>query len=324
MLQLPTLFELITLHSTPGDETDVNHFLTEKFESNGLQVSQHGPYAMSATFSNYNSEKPTILICAHMDSPGFIVESVSPTKVTLVPIGGVHFEEDEVQGVLKTIKGLTTVTIIKTEVGSVTTYNCERVGDVQAGDRVCYQANPQMNEKGEIHAPFLDNRVGCFMLVEIAKHYKNQTDLPFNLVFGATGTEEFGGFGASVLANQIKPDYVICLDATYTDKAQKVELGQGPVITLSDRSVILSMVQRQNLQNMFYDFGVYVQYEVYNYSGTDARAFPAMGLIAPVIALLLPTTGNHEPIEVCDFADLDEMFKAIVVLIERSKEYELF
>jgi len=324
MLHLPTLFNLISLHSTPGDETEVNHFLTQNFESIGLTVTQHGPYAMSASRESQSPEKPTILICAHMDSPGFIVESVGATKISLVPIGGVHFEEDEVQGTLKTIEGLTNIVITKTETKSETTYQCARVASVQAGDRVCYQANPQMNEKGEIHAPFLDNRAGCFMLTEVAKHYKEKDNLPFNLVFGATGTEEFGGFGASVLANQIKPDYVICLDATYTDKAQKIELGQGPVITLSDRSVILSMAQRQNLQNMFYDFGVYVQYEVYNYSGTDARAFPAMGLTAPVMALLLPTTGNHEPIEICDFADLDEMFKAIVVLIERSKEYELF
>ena len=324
MLHLPTLFNLIGLHSTPGDETDVNQFLTDSFESEGLTVFQHGPYAMSAKFTNYEAEKPTILICGHMDSPGFIVESLAPTKVSLVPIGGVHFEDDKTEGVLKTIEGLNNVVITKNESDHKTIYSCQRVGGVQAGDRVCYQANPQMNEKGEIHAPFLDNRVGCFMLIELAKKYKNSQELPFNLVFGATGTEEFGGFGASVLANQIKPDYVICLDATYTDKAQKIELGQGPVITLSDRSVILSMAQRQNLQNMFYDFGVYVQYEVYNYSGTDARAFPAMGLCAPVIALLLPTTGNHEPIEVCDFADLDEMFKAVVTLIERSKEYKLF
>ena len=324
MLHLPTLFNLISLHSTAGDETDVNKFLTDSFETEGLQVSQHGPYAMSATMGIPQAEKPTILVCAHMDSPGFIVESIMVTKVSLVPIGGVHFEGEKADGVLKTIDGLKPVLITKDTSGEEIIYSCERIGSVQAGDRVCYHANPQMNEEGKIMAPFLDNRVGCFMLVELAKKYKDSKNLPFNLVLGATGTEEFGGFGATVLANQIQPDYVICLDATYTDKAQKIELGQGPVITLSDRSVILSMAQRQNLQNMFYDFGIYVQYEVYNYSGTDARAFPAMGLIAPVIALLLPTTGNHEPIEVCDFADLDEMFKAIVVMVERSKEYELF
>jgi endoglucanase len=320
MLHLSTLFQLINLHSTPGDETEVNQFLTQQFEELGLQVQQHGPYAMSASQKSFNPQIPTVLVCAHMDSPGFIVESIGATKVSLVTLGGIQFESTTTPGLLKTVEGFTPVTITK-EPDS--TYSCQRVGEVQPGDRVCYQANPQINDRGEIHAPFLDNRVGCFMLLELAKKYKDSPQLPVNLVFGATGCEEFGGSGATVLAQQVKPDYVICLDATYTSSSQKIELGGGPVITLSDHSVILSIAQRQKLQEMFYDYGVYVQYEVYNYSGTDARAFPAVGLTAPVIALLLPTQGNHSPIEIGDFADLEEMLEAITVLIERSIEYGL-
>jgi putative aminopeptidase FrvX len=47
-----------------------------------------------------------------------------------------------------------------------------------------------------------------------------------------------------------------------------------------------------------------LQTEVYNYSGTDARAFPHQGLPAPVYALLLPTRGNHTPTETAHVADL--------------------
>jgi putative aminopeptidase FrvX len=57
-----------------------------------------------------------------------------------------------------------------------------------------------------------------------------------------------------------------------------------------------------------------IQFEAYNYSGTDARAFPAQGRTAPVIALLLPTRGNHSPIETADTDDLKHWEKAIKAL----------
>ncbi len=324
MLDLPKLFELVQLHATPGDEDDVREYLTNHWQASGWEVKNHGPYAVTAVAKTTSIEKPTILVCAHMDSPGFIVESVEAKSVTIIPLGGIDFEEDTVAALLKTATSQHSVTVTKKEHEGETIYSCERVINVKPGDRVCYKAEPKMDEAGIIHTPFLDNRIGCFMLLELAKHYSADSELPFNLVFGATATEEFGGFGATVLANQVKPDYVICLDATYTSKSQKITMGDGPVITLSDKSVVLSIRQRQELENLFYDYGVYSQFEVYNYSGTDARAFPAVGLVAPVIALLLATEGNHSPVEKCDFEDLGTMFQAITVLIERSKEYNLF
>ena len=89
-------------------------------------------------------------------------------------------------------------------------------------------------------------------------------------------------------------------DITYTDEKQAIRMGQGPVITLSDASVLLSPTLRDRLLQA----PVPLQTEVYNYSGTDARAFPAQGIPTPAIPVLIPTEGNHSPCEILHPADL--------------------
>lgn len=326
MLKLTWLLDLLRLHATPGDEDEVREYLTEEFDKMGLLVRNHGPYAMSAVVGEYREELPTVLVCGHMDSPGFIVEQIAKPKLKVVKLGGAHFEEDEVKAVLKTASAQFPVTLkkeTKENEDDDTIFYCEYVAGVKLGDRVCYYSDPQLDQDGILTSPFLDNRVGCYMLLELASAYRDK-EFPFNLVLGANGTEEMCGFGARVLANAVKPDFVVCVDATYTSKEQRISMGDGPVVTLSDASVLMSIKQRESLLELFYDFGVYIQTEVYNYSGTDSKAFPMLGLPATVIALLLPTEGNHTPEEKCNVEDLEIMLNAIKVLAERGKEYGMY
>ncbi len=323
MLNLPWLLDLVALHGTPGDETDVNNFLTQELENLGCEVTKHGNYAISATVAPINPELPTILVCGHTDSPGFIVDGLHGDKLSIVKIGGASFDGASTPSVVKTSSSHWPSTIHKIEnEDGETIYKCDRVSGVKLGDRVCYKSSPVIDENGLLKAPFLDNRVGCYMLLELAKYFHGK-ELPFNLVLGANGTEEMCGFGAKILGQAIQPDFVICLDATYCNKSQDIAKGKGPVITLSDASALLSIEQRENLLELFYDFGIKVQTEVYNYSGTDAKAFPNLGLPCPVIPLLLPTDGNHSPIEVCDIEDLETMLEAVIFLAQNADDYDL-
>jgi putative aminopeptidase FrvX len=71
---------------------------------------------------------------------------------------------------------------------------------------------------------------------------------------------------------------------------------------VSDASVILSPKERDQLLTCSHP----LQTEVYNTSGTDARAFPVLGNTMPVLALLLATRGNHSPIESIHKKDLED------------------
>jgi endoglucanase len=177
---------------------------------------------------------------------------------------------------------------------------------VRPGDRLCFHGALAAAADGRLTGPFLDNRLGCAVLCELARRLATAAT-GVNVVLGATACEEMGGFGAPVLAQAIRPDLVICLDATYDSAETDVHLGGGPVLTLSDASVLLGCRERDRALEFAAAAGISLQTEVYNYSGTDARAFPHLGLPGRVYPLLLPTTGNHSPQETAARGDVEAL-----------------
>jgi putative aminopeptidase FrvX len=120
----------------------------------------------------------------------------------------------------------------------------------------------------------------------------------------------------------VAPDLVVCLDATYEAPEQGVCLGKGPVLTLSDASVLLSVEVRDRVLAWAEANGLPLQTEVYNYSGTDARAFPQQGLPARVLPVLLPTRGNHTPVETASVADLESWFRFVLAFVLSPPDWE--
>lgn len=316
------LEELVRAHSTPGDEGEVRNLLVQSWERGGLCVSQHGQYAVSAALAREAGDnRPVALVCAHMDSPGFTVDAIFPEKIRLVPLGGAHFDADSAVGRLKTGRGEMPVEIHqeRADERSRPSYFASTDCDwIAHGDRVCFTAEPEFCDDGMIRSPFLDNRLGCWALCRLAEKLGTLIS-DFHVILGATACEEIGGFGAPVLARAVVPDLVVCLDATYEDETQGVLIGQGPVLTLSDASVIISPAERDRWLTVFNSAGVPLQTEVYNYSGTDSRAFPHAGLPAPVYALLAPTRGNHTPMEEGSLKDLDNLVRGVEVILANDE-----
>ena len=86
----------------------------------------------------------------------------------------------------------------------------------------------------------LDNRVGGFMIAEVARLLKeNKKKLPFTLYVVNSVQEEIGLRGAEMMAHRIKPDLALITDVchdTGTPMVDKIEngdqkSGDGPVLT---------------------------------------------------------------------------------------------
>ena len=327
MLDTSTLLQLLRCHSTPGDEAEVRAVLEQIWKQAGLHITRLGDYAVTAALPTRSRRKPVLLITAHMDSPGFAVDRLPEADTvkgaaSLTRLGGAAVAGQHAAGVLKTRSAKIPVMVRKqrTRNGEFN-YTCLPVApdrrlptDLRHGDRVCFACAPDC--KGHrIAAPFLDNRLGCWLLAVLAPQLTTWQSR-YQIVLGATGYEEFGGFGAAVLARQVQPDLAIVLDATYEAPEQNVQLGQGPVLTLSDASVLLSPARRDCICDRLSAAGIPLQTEVYNFSGTDARAFPLQGLSCPVLPLLLATTGNHSPCETADLRDAEQLSAAIACLVQ--------
>lgn len=313
---LAPLRALVAAHSTPGDEGDVAALLEARWRQCGLRTHRRGRFAISARRDPAVAESPTVLVCAHMDSPGYIVEEIRPEALKLIPLGGAHFEADEVPAVLKSGDFPHRKTTLRKETRDGSdAFFCDPAEGVRRGDRVCFRPDLDIASHGRITSPFLDNRLGCLVLHAVAESAAAGGDLEW--VLGATACEEMGGFGAPVLARSVQADLVIVVDATYQAESQDVLIGGGPVLTLSDASVLLSPVERDRILGIAADRGLPLQTEVYNVSGTDARGFPLAGLPAPVLALLIASEGNHTPRET---ASLDDVVALLDLLPHLAKE----
>lgn len=316
VMELETLKRFCALHSTPGDEEEVFQELLRRWRAQGLDTARLGSYAVTAA-PGERKKSDTVLLVAHADSPGFIVSSVwSPTEVEVLALGGIEPTEADVT--LKTAAGRFRGRLRLPEDPDTWTRRqplhvtlAEPCPSVQKGDRLCWEAHWE-TDGGQVVSPFLDNRIACALLAE---WYERHASLlaEFNVVLAATAMEEVNGFGASVLARNVRADAVLALDVTYENERQSVAMGQGPVVTLSDASALLSPTLRDRLLAC----GVPLQTEVYNFSGTDAKAFPQQGLAMPVIPLLLPTRGNHSPRETIAVRDL-EAWPAAIAAVART------
>ncbi|NLF17949.1 MAG: M28 family peptidase [Lentisphaerae bacterium] len=310
------LAALVACHSTPGDEDEVARHLLAAWTAAGWTVTRHGRAAISASRPG-RSGGPRLLVCAHMDSPGFAVEAVGPERMAVIPLGKPLVKGPATEVVLKAA-GERHWAVLEREPetpGRPAAFWMPTVDGARPGDRLCFHGALATADDGSLAGPFLDNRLGCAVLCEWARRLATlPTDL--EIVLGATACEEMGGFGAPALAQALRPDLVICLDATYANAAQGVFLGGGPVLTLSDASILLGCAERDAMLDFAAAAGLPLQTEVYNVSGTDARAFPQVGLTARVHALLLPTEGNHGPEEQADGADFEALLALLDALVE--------
>ncbi len=295
------LKKLVFQHSTPGDEGDVVSILRGKWEDEGWCVRALGRQALLARSPRWKEGRPSLLICAHADSPGYIIQSLeSSNEGIAIALGGPHLLEYGQAVSIKALDGTCFPGRIyeapqDAKVVADAGYSLER------GQRICWKPSFK-NEDDYIVAPFLDNRVGCFLL-----HLLSEYDFDCNVELAVTGTEEFLGFGAAALAANTRPDMVVSLDVTYVDEAQQVLFGKGPVVTVCDKSIALSPAQVKALEQLCKNWNIPMQTEYYNYSGTDAVAFGKAGHCCPVLPLLLPTEDNHTSKEKVCKADIESL-----------------
>jgi putative aminopeptidase FrvX len=85
---------------------------------------------------------------------------------------------------------------------------------------------PQL-EGTRLRAKALDDRVGVAVLMDVARSLQGREGGPTVYLVGAA-MEEIGKVGAGYVAEKLRADYAIAVDATYLDR---VEMGGGPVVT---------------------------------------------------------------------------------------------
>jgi len=177
----------------------------------------------------------------------------------------------------------------------------------------------------------LDNRIGGFMIAEVAKMLKaNKVKLPFGVYFTNSVQEEIGLRGAEMIAHQIKPDVAIVTDVCHdssTPMMNKVmngdlACGKGPVLSYGPavQNNLLKHIIKQADANKI----AFQRAAVYRATGTDTDAFAYSNAGVASALISLPLRYMHTTVEMVHKEDVESVIKLIyhsLVSIKNNQDW---
>src|SRR5688572_23551253 len=177
----------------------------------------------------------------------------------------------------------------------------------------------------------LDNRIGGFMIAEVARLLKEKKDkLPFGLYIVNSVQEEVGLNGAQMIARKINPNVAIVTDVchcTQTPMMNKIasgdlSCGQGPVVSYAPavQNNLLKLVIDAAKKNKI-DFQRQAASRATG-TDTDAFAYATDGIASVLISL--PLRYMHTTVESVHKQDVEEVIKLIYHSLKALKNNQDF
>ncbi len=164
-----------------------------------------------------------------------------------------------------------------------------------------------------IKARALDNRIGGFALVEIARYLKEfGIKLPYRLIFLNSAQEEVGLKGATMFTNTFagKINVAVCMDVCHATKNYPYivsptqhgvyEMGKGPVLMYSNtmhpmlNELLENVAKEQSIPHQFHALS--------NFSGTDTDPFQIRGIPSTLISFAIENM--HTQVEKMSLEDV--------------------
>jgi putative aminopeptidase FrvX len=177
----------------------------------------------------------------------------------------------------------------------------------------------------------LDNRIGGFMIAEVAKMLKaNKVKLPFGVYFTNSVQEEIGLRGAEMIAHHIKPDVAIVTDVCHdssTPMMNKVmngdlSCGKGPVLSYGpavQNNLLKHIIKQADANKIGFQRAA-----VYRATGTDTDAFAYSNAGVASALISLPLRYMHTTVEMVHKEDVESVIKLIyhsLVTIKNNQDW---
>jgi len=212
--------------------------------------------------------------------------------------------------------------------GARTKKEVEALG-IHIGAVATYEEGFEEIAYGNLIGRAFDNRVGGFMIAEVARLLKaNKKKLPFGLYVVNAVQEEIGLRGAEMIARRIKPDIAIITDVTHdtsTPMISKIQqgdttCGKGPSLTYGPavHNKLLDLVQKVAATKK-----IPVQlHAVSRSTGTDTDSFAYSNDGCPSVLISIPLRYMHTTVEMLHKDDIENtiklMYETLLTLTPRT------
>lgn len=346
-------------------EKYLNNASPTGYESEGQKIWMEylKPYVDTFITDNYGTAvgvinpdaKFKVVIEGHADEISWYVNYITPEGLIYVIRNGgsdhqiapskivnIHTKKGIVKGVfgwpaihtrLKGKEEAPTLENIFVDVGCKKKEEVEALG-VHVGCVITYPDEFWILNKNNFVCRALDNRMGGFMIAEVARLLKeNKKELPFGLYITNSVQEEIGLRGAEMITHTIKPNIAIVTDVCHDtttpmiDKKKEGETisGNGPVISYAPavqnnlRELIIETAEANKIP--------FQRLASSRSTGTDTDAFAYSNGGVPSALISLALRYMHTTVEMVSKDDVENVIKLIyesLLKIDPKKGFSYF
>jgi putative aminopeptidase FrvX len=347
---LEQLRQMCHLSALSGHEEDMIAFMKGEMSRylSDVQVDKLGN--VIGRKPGADPQAPKVMLSAHMDEVGFMVRKVEPDGFLRVTrVGGIPEKSLPAQRVvLRGSKGdlfgiigpkshhltppeekfkVVPVNELYIDAGARSKEEAKGMG-LAPGTPVTYHGFFQEMPGGQIAGKALDNRAGCFILLQILRLVAEK-QLPATVYFVGSVQEEYNIRGIVPATFAIDPDLAIALEVAVScdtpdlDELSDVAFGDGPVIshyTFHGRGTLCGLIPNPKLRQYLADIaermGMPTQRAVF-LGGLGESSFLALAREGvPAVDLTFPTRYTHAPIEVASRRDIEAVILLAVEALE--------
>lgn len=334
MADIKLIEDITNAFGPSGFEEDVCR-VVKKYASD-FSLENDAMYNVYMKGPSFSGKKPVIMLDAHLDECGFMIQSIRENGLlNFIMLGNVHLTSLPAHSVLvrnqsgKLIKGIITskpvhflnakesadcsldIETLAIDVGASSREEVENVYGIHIGDPVVPDVKFEYQEDhGICFGKAFDNRLGCTCIIETMKNLKTE-DLNVDVIGAFAAQEEVGMRGTKVTAQVVKPDLAIVFEGSpaddfyYSTGISQGALHKGVQIRRMDKSYI-SNTDFINLAHKIGDeLGIPYQDTVRRGGSTDAGMISLTGKAIPVLVLGIPSRYVHSHHNFCALEDID-------------------
>ncbi len=291
---------------------------------------------------------PRIMLEAHMDEVGFMVQSITKDGfIKFIPVGGLwsqtlltqrvrilNHDRHETIGVIgskpvhflgkEDRRKVVEIEDMYIDIGAEDKDEVTERFGVNVGDSIVPDSDfIQLKNSQLLIGKAFDNRVGVALAIQATQELR-KVGHPNLVSTVGTVQEEVGLRGAETAVDAVAPDAAIILEGSPADdfpgsnvSEQQAIPGKGVQIRFMDASAILNRPFSRLAIEVAEECSIPYQVAVRKSGGTNAKAIQSHGIGVPTIVLGVPTRYIHTPNSIINLEDYLATLRLTIEIIKR-------
>lgn len=342
--------KLSDLYGISGFEDEVVEFVSEEMKSLYKVEKDSMNNLYINNIEKENRKKPVVMIDAHSDEVGFMVQSIEANGLLkFITIGGwsnqqipahkvkvLNSEGKYIDGIISSIpphytskedvNKVTDVTAMFIDIGTCSYEETVENYKIEIGAPVVPDVTCSYNENSKMFlGKAFDDRIGCAVIVDVMKELKNK-NLDVDVTGVLSSQEEIGTRGAMVSSQRVMPNLAIVLEGPPADDNFKNKytsqggLRRGVQLRHFDPTMMANPRFIKFIKEISKKFDIKIQETVRSSGGTNASKIHTENLGIPTVVLGIPVRYTHSHYNFIAYEDYIETVKLVKALLENLDE----